>query len=146
MLVPLFQDRNHDFFGGAGVGGAFEHHQLTGAQVRRDGLGGVRDVAEVGFVILIQRRRDADDDGVHLGQAGIVRGGFEALGAGLLNFAGQDADDVGAALGQSRDLALINIEAGDPELLLGIQQGQGQTDVAEADNGDSRLTSFNLGL
>ena len=87
--------------------------KLAGAQVRRNGFGGVGDVAEVGFVILVQRGGDADDDGVHLGQPGIVRGGFEALGAGLLNFAGQDADDVGTALGQGRDLALIDIEAGD---------------------------------
>ena len=98
MLVALFEDRNHDFFGGAGIGRAFEHYKLAGAQVRRDGFGRVRDVAEVGLVILVQRGRDADDDGVHLGQLGIVRGGFEALGAGLLNFAGQDADNVGTAL------------------------------------------------
>ena len=97
-------------------------------------------------MILIERRGDADDDGIHLFQAGVVRSGFEALGAGVLNFAGQDADNVGATLGQGRDLALINIEARHPHLLLGKQQGEGQADVAQTDNGDSRLTSFNFGF
>ena len=119
---------------------------MTRAQVRRNGLGRVRNVAEVGLVILIERRGDADDDGVHLFQAGVVRGGFEALGAGVLNFAGQDADNVSAALGQGRNLALINIEARHPQLLLGKQQGEGQTDVAQTDNGYSRLTPFDLGF
>ncbi len=97
-------------------------------------------------MILVERSGDADDDGIHFSQASVVRGGFEALGAGVLNFAGQDADNVGAALGEGRDLALVNIEAGHPHLLLGKQQGEGQADVAQTDNGDARLTSFNLGF
>ena len=126
VLVSFFQDRDHDFFSGAGVGGAFEYHQLARAQMRRNGLGRVRDVAQVGLVILIERSGNADDDGIHLCQAGVVRGGFEALGAGLLNFAGQDADNVGATLGQGRDLARINIEARHPHLLLGKSRARGR--------------------
>ena len=117
---------------------------MTGAQMRSNGLRRVRDVAQVGFVILVQRRRDADDDGIHLGQARIVRRRLEALGAGLLNLARQDADDVGPALGQGRHLALVDIEAGHPKLLLGVEQGQGQADVAQADDGDARLPLFDL--
>ena len=43
-----------------------------------------------------------------------------------------------------RDFALIDVEAGDPKLLLGVKQGERQTDVAQADNGNARLTLFNL--
>ncbi len=97
-------------------------------------------------MILIERSGNADDDGIHLFQAGVIRGGFEALGAGVLNFAGQDADNVSATLGEGGNFALINIEAGHAHLLLGKQQGEGQTDVAQTDNGDARLTFFNPGF
>ena len=93
--------------------------------MRRNGLGRVRNVAEVGFVILIQRRGNANDDGIHVSQAGIVRGGLEALGAGLLNFAGQNTRNVSLALGQSRNLALINIETRYSQLLLCKKQPEG---------------------
>ena len=144
VLVTLFQNWNHDFFRGSGIGRAFEDDQLAGAQVGRDGLGGVGNVAEVGFVVFVQRRRDADNDGIHFGDAGVVRRSFEAFGAGFLNFAGQDADNVRSALGQGRNFALIDIKACDLNLLLGIKQSQRQTDVAKTDDGDTGLTFLNL--
>jgi len=51
--------------------------------------------------------------------------------AGLLDLAGQDADNIRSALGQGGDFALIDVETGNPKLLLGVQQGEGQTDVAQ---------------
>src|SRR6266436_3598466 len=112
--------------------------------MRRDGRCRIRDVAQVGLVILVQRSGDANDDGIHLGQTRIVRGRFESLPAGLLNLTGQDADDVGTALGQSGYFALIDVEASDPKPFLCVQQGEGQTYVAETNDGDPRLTLFNL--
>src|SRR4029077_6087214 len=103
-------------------------------QMGSDRLGRVGDVAQVGLVILVQRGRHTNDDGVHLRQPGKVRSGFESALAGLPNSAGKDADNVGAALRQSSYLALIDIETRDPEFLLRIKQGKRQADIAEADN------------
>ena len=97
-------------------------------------------------MILIQRRRNADDDGIHVSQAGIVRSGLESPGAGLLNLAGQNTRNVSLTLGQRRNLALINIETRYSQLLLRKQQSKRQTDVAQTNNSDSRLTSFNPGF
>jgi hypothetical protein len=55
------------------------------------------DVAEVGLVVLVERGGDADDDGVHLGDVGVVGGGAEAGFLRLLDLIREDADDVGAA-------------------------------------------------
>ncbi len=65
--IAGFEQRNDDLFGGAGVGGAFEDNELALMDVRRDGLYGSDDVAEVRFVIFVQGRGHADDDGVHVG-------------------------------------------------------------------------------
>ena len=72
MLVPLFKDRDHYLFGRAGIGCALQNYQLTRAQMRRNRLGRIRDVAQVGLVVFVQRRGDTDDDGIHLAQARIV--------------------------------------------------------------------------
>jgi len=57
--------------------------------------GDVGDEAEVGFVILVERGRDADDDGVHLIHAGVVEYGGKSLRVGGLNFFRADAVNVG---------------------------------------------------
>ena len=107
-------------------------------------LGRIRDVAQVRLVILIQRRGHANDDGIHLRQARVVRGRFEPFGAGLLNLIRQDAHDVGSALHQRAHFALIDVEARDPKLLFGVQQRQRQTHIPQADNGNPRLPLLNL--
>ena len=38
--VALFEERDDDFLGGAGVGGAFEDDELAFVEVRGDGLDG----------------------------------------------------------------------------------------------------------
>ena len=48
-----------------------------------------RDVAEVGLVELIERGGNADDDGVHVGDFGVVGGGVEAGFLRLLNGLGR---------------------------------------------------------
>ena len=73
---------------------------MSGAQMGRYRLRRVGDIAEVGFVICIQRSGDADDNGVRLCEPGIVGGGFESLGACFLNLSGRDAKNVGSALSQ----------------------------------------------
>src|SRR5208282_6927922 len=75
-LVFLFENRNEDFFGGPGVGCTLEDDDLAGAQIGRDSVGGVGDAAEIGLVILVERRGDADDNRVHGGDLRIVSRGF----------------------------------------------------------------------
>ena len=64
-LVFLLENRNQHFFRGPGIGCALQNNNLPGAQMRRDRVGGVGDVAEVGLVIFVERRGDADDDRIH---------------------------------------------------------------------------------
>ncbi len=92
----------------------------------RKGVCSIGNEAEVRFVILVERSGDADDDGVHLIHAGVVGGGGKALRVGSPDFLCADAVDVRSALGESVDLALIDVEAGDLKLLFAEQQGQGQ--------------------
>ena len=64
LQPALFENGQHQFFGGAGIRRGFEHHQLAALQVRLDHDRGVFHVAQIGFAALIEWRRNADDDGV----------------------------------------------------------------------------------
>ena len=57
-----------------------------------------------------------------------------------------DAVDVGFALGEDVDLALIDVEAGDFKLLLAEKQGQRQAHVAQADDANPGLALLDLVL
>ena len=100
---------------------------------------GIGDEAEVGFMVWIERGGNANDDGVHLLDLRVVGGGGKALRLGRLNFFRADAVDVGFALRQSIDLALVDIEAGDGKFLFGKQQGQRQSHITQADDSDACL-------
>ncbi len=78
VRVAGFEQRNNDFLGGAGIGGALQHDQLALVNIGSDGLDGSGHVAQVGLVVLVERGGHADDDRVHLGDFGVVRGGAEA--------------------------------------------------------------------
>ena len=77
---------------------------------------GLGDVAQVGLVVLVQRSGNADDDGVHLGDVGVVGGGAEALACAPpgSRLAGM-RHDVGAAGVERVHLAGVDVEAGDAE-------------------------------
>src|SRR5208282_5730636 len=141
--VLLFENRNQDFFGGAGIGGAFEDDDLTGAQMGGYGMSGVGDVAEIGLVIFVERRGDADDDRIHGGDLRIVGRGFEAVRLGRRDFLRSDAENVGAAVSQGIDFSLIDIKTCDGKLLLAVEQCQRQSNVAEADDADLSLARSN---
>ncbi len=111
FLVLALQDGNQDFFRGAGIGRALQNHQLSGAQMGRNRLRGLANVAEIGLVMFVQRRGDADDDGVHTRDVGVVGGGGETIGARGLNIGGSDAIDVGAARLKHVHFLLVDVEA-----------------------------------
>ena len=66
LQARRFEDRQHDFFGGAGIGGRFEADELAGPQIPGQLAGHAFDELQIGIEVLGQRRRHADDDDVHL--------------------------------------------------------------------------------
>ena len=104
----------------------------------------VGNVAEIGLVVLIERSGHANDDSVHLLDVRVIGGGGKTFGLRLLDFLRGDAVDVGFAFGQGIDLALINVEAGDGKFLVGEQQGQRQSYIAQADNSYTGLALLDL--
>ncbi len=102
--------------------------------MRRDGMRRVGDVAEVGLVIFVERRRDADDNRIHGADLRIVGRGFEAVGFGGRDLLGRNTDNIGAAAREGVDLSLIDIEPGDGKFLLAVEQRQWQSDVAKSDD------------
>ena len=109
-------------------------------------MSGVGDEAEIGFVVLIQRSGDADDDGVHFGDVGIVRVGGEAVRFGSLDLLGRDTVDVGTALGEGIDFAGVDVEPGYRKLFFAIQQSQWKADVSQADDAYAGLMLVDSGL
>ena len=94
------------------------------------------DGAEVGVLGRGDRRRDADEDRVGLGEVGLgrrddteaaVQGGYEALVG--------DVVDRGRAGVELRDAAGVRVDAFDLQPGLGERDGQRQADVAQADDG-----------
>ena len=129
-FVLFLENRHQNFFRRARIGSALENHDLAGPQVGSDGVRGVGNKAEIGLVILVERRRDADDDRVHGGDLRVVRGGLKAVGLRGGDFGGRDAENVSAAIVEGIDLALIDIETGYSKFLLAVKQGQRQSNVA----------------
>src|SRR5208282_3467148 len=95
----------------------------------RYGVCGIGNEAEVGLVILVERGWNADNDRIHVNQPGVVGGSREALRLGSEDFIRADTADVGSALSNGIDLALVNVEPGHGELLFAEQQGQRQSHV-----------------
>src|ERR1700722_17426704 len=143
-FVLFFENRYHHFFGGAGISGALENDELSSAQVRRNGVCSISDEAEIRFVIFVQRSGDADDDGVHFGDLRVVRGRGKALRLRRLDFFGGDAIDVGSALGEGIDFALVNVEARHLELLLAVKQRERKSDIAHSNDANQGLALLNL--
>src|SRR5215467_4236464 len=107
-----------------------------------DGFARLRDKAKIRFLVFIQRRRNADDDSVHLREQPVVRGRFETVCASFLDFRGRNAVNIRTTLHERGNFALIDVESGYLELLLDVEQSQGKTDIAKADNGHAGLAGF----
>ena len=75
---PLDQPLHHR--GDTGIDGAAQHEELAVAQVARDLVDRPVDRAQVGVVVLVDRRADDDDDVLGLRHRGGVEGGGEEPG------------------------------------------------------------------
>ena len=119
---------------------------MPGLEVWRDGLRGSGDVAEIRFVIFIQRSGDTNDDRVHTFELRVFGGGREPLAAGPLDLWRCDPENVGAAGIERRNFSLVNIKAGERKAAFSIEKRQRKPDIAESNHGNSGLPLFNLAL
>src|SRR5581483_1261133 len=102
----------------------------------------LRNIAEVGFVILVQRRGYADNDDIHPFDFTIVRGGFEAILLSSPNLRSRDADDVGASLVKRAHLLRINIEACHLKFLFTEEKGQRKANVTHTDDANASVSGL----
>ena len=86
---------------------------MPGLQMRRDSLCRQFDVTQIGLAILVQRRGDANNDGIRLRQLRVVRGRAETALAGRLYLGRGNVVDVGGAAVQLLHFAGVNVKTGD---------------------------------
>lgn len=147
LEARFVQDPLHQLVGGAGVGGALEHHELAGAQRRAHLPGRGGDVGHVGLALGGERCRHADEDGVGLVQPREVGGGGEEPGAGHGGDAvGAQVLDVALAAREAGGLVGVHVEAEDADAPLHEGHGQGQAHVAEADDAHRGGLGVNFGF
>ena len=116
--ILFFQNGDKNLFGSSWVGSALEYHQLSRTQIRRNGMRGVLDVAQIRFVMIGKWRGDADDDRVQLRKLGVVRCGRESrrlCGGYVL---GKNAVYVRSAAVQRAYFLLIDVKTGYAKPLL----------------------------
>ena len=128
---------------GAGIGGRLEHHQLARPQPRRDLVGRLAHVGEVGLAVAAERRRHAHQDRVALGETIERRGGLDpAAPEGLRHALLADVADVRLAALERPGLVRVDVEAGHREAALLEEQRERQPDVAEPDHADPGLPAL----
>src|SRR5688500_15388087 len=126
------------------MSGAFQHNELSPAQLLRDRSRGPFDVAQIRIAALVERRRHADDDAVSLGESPHVGGGLERVfGNELRDRRRIDVLDVTLAGFELVDLALVNIESQTAETRGRKRSNQRETDIAKANDTDARLLLLN---
>jgi hypothetical protein len=91
-------------------------------------------------VVRGQRRRDADDDGVHLPQLFETRRGAQAAGGnGGADFLARNVPEVALAGVDAGGLLRIDIETDHPEPRRPGGEGQRHAHIAKSDNADDGL-------
>ena len=135
--TAFFENGKHQFFGCAGIGGAFENDELIALQVGRDGARGVLDVAQVRLAALVEGRGDADEDCVHFTKAGEIGCRIEMLCVDVsFDFFGGNVLNVGLAGIQLFNFGLIEVESRDALANVGKPECERKSHVPAADNSD----------
>ena len=96
--------------------------------------------------MVVERGGDADDDGIHFGDVGVIRCGVKASLLRGLNSGGEDADDVGSAGVEDAYFVLRDIEAGDAELFAAEEEGEREADIAHSDDADACFAGLHFEL
>ena len=127
----------HYFRAGAGIGGGFQHHQLPTTKMAGDFPGRVLHIGQIRFAMPVQRGRDADQNGISLMQPAEVCRDHQPL---LLN---QALDifisyviNITVAGIQHLNLSGVGIVAVNLEAFTSDSAGQGQADIAQANDGN----------
>ena len=104
-------------------------------EVARNFLGGRDDVAHVGVLGFAQRGRDADVDGVELGDDGEIGCGAQASGLDKIGqFRGTDVADVGFTGVDAIDFGSAEVDSSDMESGFGVLYRERESHVAEPDD------------
>jgi hypothetical protein len=134
------EHRTDDLVGGARIRGGLEHDQLARVKVFAHLLDCRNDVGKVGVFRLAQRRRDADADGIGLGEdREVFRGRQPARVDQLAHAFARHIRDVGHAPSNTLYPALIQIHRRHGEAGVSKLDGKRQADVAETNDAHSRL-------
>src|SRR5712692_6276621 len=130
---------------GAGISRRLEDDELTGPETRGDLPRRAHDVTHVGLTLRSQRRRNAYDQDIGLGQAREV--GRRAKAAGSVA-AGEairmQVLDVVASGSECLDLGPIDVETEYRKRSFGEGQRQRQADIAEADDSHLRRSAIDF--
>ena len=145
LQAALFEYREHDLAGSAGVGGGFQNDELALAQGLGDGGGGGLDIGHVGLALLGQRRGHADDDAVGLAQTVEIGGrGEQTRRDHLTDGLRGDVLDVTFALREGLDLAGVHVEAQHLHAAPRELSDQRQAHVSQPDDAHQRLLGFDF--
>jgi len=145
LSAGLFEDRLHHLVGGARPGARLKNEHLPRAQVLFQLVRGILDVGEVGFAVLVERRRQGDENDIRLRGFGEISGVFHlAEGVDLLDILCGDVLDVALAGAELVDLALIDVEADDGETLACELDEQRQSYIAQSHDAQHSLFGINL--
>ena len=140
LETPTLQTGNDLFLRRARIGGAFKRNHLAAAKMRRNLFTGIDDKAQVGFAILVERCRHADDDAVCLFDPRKVCGRSKARLAGSQDARIVDVLDGALSAVQLFDEPLRDIETENPVASLHVAKCERLTDVSKSYNAnDGRL-------
>ena len=128
----LLQHRGAVFLSAAGIDGGFVNHQVAGLEDLADGGGGLEQGREVGALVVVHWGGDGDDEDAAGAQGLGVAGDGEVSGGGQFRRGGL-AGAVAAGL-ELGDAFGLDVEA-DHRAVFAKFDGQGQADVAEANDG-----------
>ena len=129
------QDRFHDFIGSAGVGRAFQAHQLVAAKPLGDLPSHCFHVLEVGVEVLVKRRGNGDDQDILVTDpVEVCRSRQHARFHQRPQFRSRHIPDVAFAAVHHFDSGRVAVEPDDPEPHLRLLHGKGHPNVAHAND------------
>src|SRR3954463_7548526 len=102
--------------------------------VRGNSFGGLANIAQVGLVVFIERRRNTDDQGVHVLGVGVLIGGPKAFRRCGSDLSLWYAIDIRPAIVEGLYLFRVDIETRDGEAGFIEKEGQRQSDIAKAND------------
>src|SRR4051794_28102249 len=140
LQPAALQDRLHDLRRGARPRGRFEHDQLALAQMRRDRVRRLLDIAQIRLAVRRQWRRYADDDGVHVAHLVETRGGAQSPGGNRgADLRARNVPEVALAGIDAGGLLRVDIKTDHPEARRPRGQCEWHAHIAKPDDTDDGL-------